>query len=545
VTLRRRLIVTMAILVALGLAAVDIITLSSLHSYLYGRADAQLDGASDLVVQAVLHADERGVPVSKAEIQSRVSPDVYVEILNAEGQVMVSRPSGTRSQADPPPELPSTLPVRPALTADQVKNRGTYQPDANSVTVPSTLQRGPEYRLQATALPGGTLVVATRLDSVNATLMSLRDIELAVSLSVVAALMVLTTVLIRRGLRPLEVMTVEADTIAAGDLSRRVEPSDSDTEVGRLGRALNGMLSQIEAAFEQQALSEERLRRFLADASHELRTPLTSIRGYAELLRKGALHQQDDRDRALARIESEAARMGDLVEDLLTLARLDEVPRPATHRVDLVPVVLDAVSDALTVDRSRSITITAPGPVPVAGDEQRLGQLIHNLLGNALTHTPHGTPVSVSVVAESGRARLRVADRGPGMEPEEAAQVFDRFYRGGTAQADGGSGLGLFIVAAVARSLGGRASVETAVGQGATFEVVLPLWGSDPVAEVGDRPATSAGPGISTGPAHPASLGSTSVGAADPSGVVSSKGPPGDPTDAARTTPTAAARTDR
>ena len=173
----------------------------------------------------VLHADERGVPVSKAELQSRVSPDVYVEILNAEGQVVVSRPSGTRSQEDPPPQLPrpAARPAGPHRRPGQEPPAPT-EPDVNSVTVPSTASRGPEYRLQATALPGGTLVVATRLDSVNATLTSLRDIELAVSLSVVAALLVLTTVLIRRGLRPLEVMTVEADTIAAGDLTRRVEP---------------------------------------------------------------------------------------------------------------------------------------------------------------------------------------------------------------------------------------------------------------------------------------------------------------------------------
>ena len=477
-TIRRRLTVTMVILVALGMAAVDVITLSSLHSYLYGRADAQLDGASDVVQQFILRADGRGVPVSAAEIRSRVSTDVYVELVDTGGRVVVSRPSGTGSSADPPPRLPTPLPVRPSRLPDATRSHGSYQPDGGSVTVGSTVRGGPEYRLQATAVPGGTLVVATRLDSVNATLRSLREIVLAVSLSVVAALLVLTTLLVRRGLRPLELMTAEADTIAAGDLSRRVEPSDPETEVGRLGRALNGMLSQIEAAFEQRTHSEERLRRFLADASHELRTPLTAIRGYAELLRKGALREPADRDRALARIESEAVRMGDLVDDLLTLARLDEGPQPATHRVDLRPVVLDAVSDALAVDPGRPITVTAPGPVPVAADEHRLGQLIHNLLDNARRHTPASTPIAVSVAAEGDRALLRVADRGSGMDEEQASRVFDRFYRGDASRSDGGSGLGLFIVAAVARSLGGTVRVETAPGEGATFEVALPRWGT-------------------------------------------------------------------
>ncbi|MGO9029028.1 MAG: sensor histidine kinase [Acidimicrobiales bacterium] len=508
-TLRRRLIATMIILVAVGLAAVDIITLSSLHSYLYGRVDDQLNGAHQLVQQYVLRTDERGVPIKAAEIQSRVSPEVYVEILNSEGHVVVSRPSGTKAQADPAPKLPEPLPVRPALTQNQQGvSHGTYHPDGSSVNVPSSTRNGPEYRLQASALPGGTLVVATRLDSVNATLDSLEDIELAVSLGMLAALFLLMTILIRRGLRPLEMMTEEADTIAAGDLTRRVEPSDPETEIGRLGRALNGMLGQIEAAFAQRTMSEDRLRRFVADASHELRTPLTSIRGYAELLRKGALSGEAERERALVRIESEAARMGDLVEDLLVLARLGEGPEPERRRIDLVPVVRDAVADARAVDGSRTITVTAPGPVAVAGDEQRLGQLIHNLLGNALAHTPKGTPVAVQVAAEGGRAVLRVSDRGPGMDVEQASRVFDRFYRGDATRKDGGSGLGLFIVAAVARGLGGHVTVDTALGRGATFEVVLPLFGSGPVV-----PDETAPPTRATHPAtHPATRPATTTG---------------------------------
>ena len=486
-TLRRRLVASMIILVALGLAAVDVITLNSLHSYLYGRVDDQLNVAHELVENFVVRADMRGMEVNRAEIQSRVSPEIYVEILNADGKVTVSRPSGTVTSSDPVPRLPAHLPVQPTLSVQQQsKSHGSYHPDVNSVNATSDPAHGPEYRLQASALPGGTLVVATRLDSVNATLASLRNIELAVSLSMVTALLVLMTLLVRRGLRPLEDMTEEADAIAAGDLTRRVEPSDPETEIGRLGRALNGMLSQIEAAFGQRTESEDRLRRFLADASHELRTPLTSIRGYAELLAKDALTGEEDRERALARIESEAARMGVLVEDLLTLARVGESPEPQRVRIDMVPLVIDAVTDALTMDGSRSITVIAPAPVPVAGDEQRLGQLIHNLLANALVHTPAGTPVEVTVANRGGRAVLQVKDRGPGMDAEQASRIFDRFYRGNAARSDGGSGLGLFIVAAVARGLGGQVTVDTALGRGAVFEVVLPSYGLGPIAPRGD-----------------------------------------------------------
>ncbi len=473
----------MIILVALGLAAMDFITLNSLHSYLYGRTDDQLNAAHALLQDFVVRADTRGMKVTFAEIDSRVSPEIYVQIFDATGKLVVARPSGSTTASDPAPRLPAHLPVQPTLSVQQqLKSHGSYHPDNNSVNVTSQSTTGPEYRLQASALPGGTLVVATRLDSVNSTLASLRNIELAVSGAVVVALFVLMMLLIRRGLLPLESMTREADAISAGDLTRRVEPSDPETEIGRLGRALNAMLSQIEAAFAQRTMSEDRLRRFLADASHELRTPLTSIRGYAELLRKDALHGDDDREKALARIESESARMGVLVDDLLTLARLGEGPEPERVRIDLVPLVADATADAQAMDPSRPITVIAPVPVPVAADEQGLQQLIHNLLANALVHTPAGTPVEVRVVKEGARARLRVKDQGPGMDAEQSKRVFDRFYRANGSNSGGGSGLGLFIVATVARTLGGYVTVDTAPGKGATFEVVLPVYGWGPIA---------------------------------------------------------------
>jgi two-component system OmpR family sensor kinase len=204
---------------------------------------------------------------------------------------------------------------------------------------------------------------------------------------------------------------------------------------------------------------------------------LTSIRGYAELLRKNALADEGTRDRALSRIEKEAARMGSLVGDLSILAREGEGPEPARYRVDLAAVAAEAVADARAIDASRSIELLAPTEVPVSGDDARLEQMVHNLLGNALSHTPKGTPVEVGVAVRGEEAVLEVRDRGPGMSPDQAQRVFDRFYRGDGDRLDGGSGLGLFIVATLARTFGGTATVDTEVGRGSTFQVVLPVYG--------------------------------------------------------------------
>ena len=235
--IRRRLIAIMIVLVALGLVAVDVVTYSSLHSYLYGRTDDQLGVAQDQVDASYLHAKSHGYALSAATVGRVVSPEVYVEILNSAGKPVLVRPSGSKLYQDPPPKLPAKLPVRPPFTRRELV-RGSYRPDAASVNVPSMSTSGSQpdaqYRLQASALPGETLVVASRLDSVTATLNSLLHVELAVSAGVVVALLVMLTLLIRRGLRPLEDMTEEAGAIAAGDLTRRVQPTDEKSEIGRL-----------------------------------------------------------------------------------------------------------------------------------------------------------------------------------------------------------------------------------------------------------------------------------------------------------------------
>jgi two-component system OmpR family sensor kinase len=236
------------------------------------------------------------------------------------------------------------------------------------------------------------------------------------------------------------------------------------------------MLGQIEAAFDERRASEERLRRFVGDASHELRTPITSIRGYAELFRRGASTRPDDLARSMSRIEAEAERMGVLVDDLLLLARLDQGRPLERKEVDLVSVVTDAVDAAKTIDRERVLDADLDGPVAVIGDAGRLRQVIDNLLENARVHTPAGTPTRVTLRSDTeGGAVLTVADEGPGMDPEVSAKAFERFYRGDPARArtTGGAGLGLAIVAAIVESHGGSVRVlDTDVG--ATIEVRFP-----------------------------------------------------------------------
>jgi two-component system OmpR family sensor kinase len=253
--------------------------------------------------------------------------------------------------------------------------------------------------------------------------------------------------------------------------------------VGRLGGALNVMLGRIERSMDEQRASEESLRRFLADASHELRTPLTSIRGYAELFRRGAGDDPADTALAMRRIEQESARMGVLVDDLLFLARSGRGRPIAREPFDLARVAADAVQDARAVDPSREIGLEAPGSLVVVGDEGRVRQVLANLLSNALTHTPQGSPIQVRASQAEGWADLAVADHGPGLTPDESAHIFEAFYRadparGRSAEANGaGTGLGLAIVAAIAEAHGGSASVTSEPGVGATFTVRLPVAG--------------------------------------------------------------------
>ena len=332
------------------------------------------------------------------------------------------------------------------------------------------------WRVVAVEDRGSVTVVGLSLDSVENTVDRIRLVQVFGTLSVLSALGLVSWWMLRLGVHPIEDMARTADAIAAGDLSQRVEHPGEGTEAGRLGVALNTMLTRIEDAFRAREASEDRVRRFAADASHELRTPLTSIRGYAELWRAGGLRDSEELSEAMRRMEQEAARMGTLVEDLLLLARLDQRRPLELSQVRLDQIAADAVKDAKAVEPDRPIELAA-APVIVHGDEMRLRQVVANLLANASAHTPAGTPVRVSVSTDAGRARLEVADQGPGMAPEVAAKVFERFYRAdkSRARARGGTGLGLSIVAAIAEAHGGHADVSSEPGRGSTFVVDLPV----------------------------------------------------------------------
>jgi two-component system OmpR family sensor kinase len=366
----------------------------------------------------------------------------------------------------------------------------------------------------------GTIVAALDITNVYATIGHLVGIDLIVSLIIIVVLAIVGIALVRGSLRPLVEIERTAEGIAAGDLSRRVPDWDARTEVGRLGRSLNTMLSQVEMAFRERAASESaargsevRMRQFVSDASHELRTPLTAIRGFAEYYRqRGGVQNgtpdsgglpREDLDRIMQRVEQESARMGVLVEDLLLLARLDQ-QRPLENRpVDLLTLAADAVHDAQVIAPGRTIQLTVEAgdaPPIVLGDEVRLRQVIGNLMSNALIHTPDGTPVEVRIrpgISGSGRAgppgpaglagappagmpgtvTLEVADRGRGLAPEQAGRVFERFYRADQARTRqaGGAGLGLSIVAALVAAHGGTVGVEPTPGGGATFRITMPL----------------------------------------------------------------------
>ena len=296
---------------------------------------------------------------------------------------------------------------------------------------------------------------------------------------------------VRRSLKPLREIETTAAAIAAGDLSQRVPAASEHTEVGRLSAALNGMLAQIEQAFGAQTASEARMRRFVADASHELRTPLATIRGYGELYRMGALTTTDQVDDTMRRIEQSATRMGALVEDLLALARLDEGRPMRTGPVDLTVLAADAVSDLHALDPARPTRLVPledgaqSGPCVVVGEESRLRQVLANLVGNAVQHTPSGTPVEIAVgLLPSGEGAIEVRDHGPGIDPEHAARVFERFYRVDASRGrdSGGAGLGMAIVAAIVAAHDGSVRLAQTPGGGTTVRVALP--GPDHEAQV-------------------------------------------------------------
>jgi two-component system OmpR family sensor kinase len=461
VSLRARLTIVAVALVAAGLLVASFATYHYLSGFLLRRMDQQLVAAQRPAF-FVLTAPEGGGPPGPGEAQ--VPPGSYAALVGDGGQTLAGK------------FLPFNGDYSPPVVDDHLSEATANEPIFFSTR---SADGQTAYRVVAQrASSNSTLIVATPLTEMHATLRRLMGVELLVSLVVLGLVAALALWLVRVGLQPLEGMGETAGAIAAGDLTRRVEPADEKTEVGRLGIALNTMLSHIESAFEQRRRSEERLRRFVADASHELRTPLTSIRGYAELFRRGADERPEDLAKSMTNIEAEAARMGVLVDDMLLLARLDQGRPLEREPLDLSEVATDAVESARAIDPDRSIELDADAPARIVGDEGRLRQVVDNLLENARVHAPDAA-VRVTVSLHDDEATLEVADEGSGIDPEIAERIFERFTRGDPSRSrgTGGAGLGLSIVAAIVEAHDGGVTASAGPNGGAVLTVRLPVQG--------------------------------------------------------------------
>ena len=474
-SLRTRLAVGVLLLTALGLVVSATVGTLLLRNYLVGQVDHQLAGSQRFADGALPQPPPSGT--SPTPGQGRVLPSPFVVTRLSATGVVEDQVRGSQVSGSPAPDVAG-------LTLAEVTATGGAPFDVGGVD-----DAGYHYRAVAVPLAdgSGSVVVAVSTESIDATVQRAALAALAVGGLTLGLVGLLSGVVIRLGLRPLEEVERTAEHIAAGDLSQRVPDMPEGTEIGRLSASLNGMLGQIETAFLEREESEDRLRRFVADASHELRTPLTSIRGYAELSRTGAIADEEQRRAAIVRIEAEAVRMGLLVDDLLLLARLDQ-QRPLERRpVDVVELV-DAAAAALRVAApDREVTVAVPDSLVVVGDAARLRQVVDNLLTNARVHTAEGSAVEISAAADADGAVLVVRDHGPGMSPDDVAHALERFYRGDpsrTRRRGGGSGLGLSIVEAIVAAHGGRLDLASSIAEGTTVTIHLPDVVTTPTADL-------------------------------------------------------------
>jgi two-component system, OmpR family, sensor kinase len=471
-SLRARLIAGVLAVSAAGLLLLGGITYFEQRSFQFNRLDEQTRAAVG-PVHARLVEKARGNPsfsFDDAPVPPRgggpggpaIPLSVYGQLRTSGHRVVEQGFVFTPDDQDVPaaPDLPATMRLD-ELTTVEAKGDSSLR-----------------YRALATKRTGDlvTTVVAIPMREVDQSLRRLLLVEAMVIGGILVLLGIVAGFVVRLGLRPLDRIGRTAGAIAAGDLSHRVSPATPRTEVGRLGLSLNAMLARLEEAFARREASESRLRAFIADASHELRTPLQSIQGYAELYRIGAVRSPEDTEKAMQRIEDEAARMGVLVEDLLTLARLDEMRDPVRTRVDLAALAHDVVSDARATAPDRAIDLRAEDDAAVLGDPGALHQVVANLVRNALVHTPAGTPIEVTVSRRADESWVEVRDHGPGLPTSDAEALFERFWRaeGGRERGKAGAGLGLAIVAGIVEGHDGHVQAANAPGGGARFLVRLP-----------------------------------------------------------------------
>ncbi len=482
-SLRSRLTLGILLLTAFGFIISSVVAKQALEGYLVGQVDNQLISLSKSSLPIIAVA---GIVREEAE------------------EEFERRGEGRGREENPPrPRNPfSRIPTTTSLTVLDANGlvTGRLGGDLNSAQIadylsgfdindvnekagkPFTVKGDREdFRALAVALPNnsGSIIAAQSLGDLDRTVGKLGFFFLLIGAILLSLIAIAARIVIKIGMRPLEDVEATAEQIAAGDLSARMPEANPNTEVGRLVTSLNSMLARIESSFAVRKESEEKLRRFVADASHELRTPLTAIRGFSELYRQGAISGEVATRELLGRIEGESKRMGSLVEDLLLLARLDQSREMASKPVNLTEVVDSAVISARAAGPHHPIIFTKPDfEIFVLGDETRIHQVIANLLANARAHTPAGTKITVLINQDSDGVRISVSDNGPGLSKEDQEKIFERFYRADTSRVrvDGeGSGLGLSIVDAVMKAHKGSVTVVSELGKGATFTLFFPV----------------------------------------------------------------------
>jgi len=478
-SLRRRITFGILILTATGYVISGVIAQQALKGYLLHQVDSQLVALSGGTLPRVAafgiadsddfeeNRDERrkNRPLIVATPLQRIPTSTSITLLDSNGTVLAELGGDLNSS-----------PIANYLGGLSMQDVADLNGEA--FTVKGTRD---DFRAIAVVLPNGagSVVAAQSLGDLNRTVDRLGLLFLLIGLLLLTLITVATRLVIRIGMRPLKDVEATAGEIAGGNLSVRMPDANPDTEVGRLVTALNSMLSRIEGSFAARVESEDRLRRFVADASHELRTPITAFRGFYELYRQGAVQGEQPTKDLVARIEGESVRMSTLVEDLLLLARLDEERQMEMKPINLVDIVDAAVSSARVSNPHHKIEFEKPShEIFILGDAPRVHQVIANLLANAGVHTPMGSQVALTISQEALGVAVAVSDNGPGLSPEAQSKIFQRFYRADPSRArvDGeGSGLGLSIVDAVMRAHGGSISVQSEPGNGAKFTLFFPL----------------------------------------------------------------------
>jgi len=477
-SLKNRLVIGVLLLSAIGITLADFAAQTALKSYLIGQADDQLTAVAG---GSFLRLDRAGIepddnaddnpPVAQsptAKPLNRVPSAISVTLLTTDG-IILGNLGGELSNNH-------ITEAVAGLSAEDVKL---------AEGIPFTIEnKNAHFRVLARLLPSGagSAVAAISLEETEKTLNRLRILFFFIGFVVLLLIGLLSLAVVRLSLKPLTAVETTANAIARGELSARLPEANPKTEVGRLTESLNSMLSKIEDAFAARKVSEDKLRRFVADASHELRTPLTAIRGFAELHRQGAMEGTEKTAEVIRRIEDESKRMGSLVEDLLLLARLDQARPIVLKPVEVNKVVNDVLAASKAIFPKQNIEALFPSAeVFILGDNEKIHQAVSNLVVNACTYSPDGSKIEITTQELENQILVSIKDNGPGLSIDQKERVFERFYRADTSRSrhgqDGkqGSGLGLSIVDAIMHAHGGTVSVKSEIGKGSEFILTFPI----------------------------------------------------------------------